>query len=119
MFGDVLKFLREERRLSQKDLATAIGVGHSTITKYERNERQPNFKTLIQVADYFNVSTDLLLDRYMDSTSEIIAQIIVMLYALDKELQIERSLPESIDAYKNHKTQIDRLLLDLLSLHLS
>ncbi len=33
---------------------------------YERNERQPDYNTLIRIADYFKVSTDFLLGRDFD-----------------------------------------------------
>lgn len=34
---------------------------------YERNERQPDYNTLIRIADYFKVSTDFLLGRDFDA----------------------------------------------------
>lgn len=118
MFGNRLKLLREEKGLSQKDLATSLNVGHSTITKWERNERQPDYNNLIRIADYFHVSTDYLLDRFNSDTPELVVQIFSLTTALDKELQIDRSLPESVEVYKNYKTKIDRLFLDLLSFRL-
>lgn len=117
MFGDKLKALRENKDLSQKELAAAIGVGTSTITKYERNERQPSFDTLIKIADFFNKPIDYLLDR-QTVEPEMVPQIATLIYALNKELQTQRSLPETIAVYKEYKTQIDRLLLDLLSNYL-
>jgi len=120
VFGDRLKILREKQGLSQKDMAAALGMGTSTITKYERHERQPDFETLIKIADFFQVSTDILLDRYKEgSKEEAITQIITMIYALDKELQTSKTLPETILIYKDYKTQIDRLFLDLLSYRVS
>ena len=58
-----LRLLRNSRNLSQQSLANAIGVSKSSINMYERGEREPSFKTLIAIANYFNVDTDYLLGR--------------------------------------------------------
>ncbi len=63
MFSTILRALREEKGLSQKELADVLGVSRPAITKYERIERQPDFKTVEQIADFFNVSVDYLLGR--------------------------------------------------------
>ncbi len=119
MFGKKLKALREGKNLSQEELGLALGLSRPTITKYERNERQPDLKTFMQIADYFSVSADYLLDRSYANTPEIIPQITSLITVLDKELQANKPLPETIGIYKEYKTQIDRLLLDLLSYRVS
>jgi transcriptional regulator with XRE-family HTH domain len=57
-----LRELREERGLTQKELAQALGLSSkSTITNYEQNDRDPDYETLIKIAKYFEVSIDYLL----------------------------------------------------------
>ena len=63
MFGDVLKRLRKESDLTQRDLGRLLGVSESTIGMYERNQREPAFEMLEAIADYFNVDMDYLTDR--------------------------------------------------------
>jgi len=63
MFGDALKQLRLESKLTQKELAHIIGVSESTIGMYERNQREPAFEVLEAIADYFNVDMDYLTGR--------------------------------------------------------
>lgn len=60
---NILKQLREERGLYQKDIASAIGVDRTTYVKYERGSSEPDFKTIGKLADYFDVSIDYLLGR--------------------------------------------------------
>lgn len=60
-FGERLKELRTEKELSLKDLSQEIGIGVATLSNYERNERKPDFDTLINLSRYFNVTTDYLL----------------------------------------------------------
>lgn len=63
MFGENLKKLREEKCISQEELAEAIGVSKSTIGMYEQGKRTPNNRRdiLRKLADYFYVSIDYLL----------------------------------------------------------
>lgn len=63
MFGERLKELREDQGLTQSDLANYLHISRPTITLYENNTNQPDFNTLIQIADKFNVSLDYLLGR--------------------------------------------------------
>jgi len=68
MFNERLQYLRKERGLTQKDVSAILGVKINTLAQYEKGNREPNFKTLCVLADYFNVSTDYLLGR----TNEIV-----------------------------------------------
>lgn len=63
MFSDRLRSLRTLKGLSQSDFAKQIGISKSSVNMYERGEREPNFKTLECIADYFNVDMDYLLGK--------------------------------------------------------
>lgn len=58
-----LRHLRKEQNFSMKQLGEIIGVSESTISLYENGHRQPDFHTLIKLADYFNVTVDYLIGR--------------------------------------------------------
>ena len=58
-----LKELRKKKGLSQQRLAMELNVNQNTISRYETGEREADYKTLIMLADYFNVSIDYLLER--------------------------------------------------------
>lgn len=62
-FGERLKQLREEHSLTQQALAEQLQTVRSTINKYEKNTRKPEYETLIKIADLFNTTTDYLLGR--------------------------------------------------------
>ena len=63
LFGTRLKSLRESRSLTQNDLATYLHIARTTITAYENDTNQPDFDTLINISNIFNVSLDYLLGR--------------------------------------------------------
>ena len=58
-----LKELRKKKGLSQQRLAMELNVNQNTISRYESGEREADYKTLIMIADYFDVSIDYLLGR--------------------------------------------------------
>lgn len=62
-FGERLRLLREESKLTRDDLAKNLNISYSTISKYETNIRFPDRETLIKMADLFEVSIDYLLGR--------------------------------------------------------
>lgn len=63
MNGNKLKSLRENCGLLQKELADILNISLSSISMYERGERQPDNETLKKISNYFNVSIDYLLDN--------------------------------------------------------
>ena len=56
-----LKELRNEKGISQLKLAMDLSMNQNTISRYETEERQADYETLIKIADYFNVSIDYLI----------------------------------------------------------
>ncbi len=63
IFKERLIKLREERNLKQKEFAEAVQIHNRNINRYELGLREPDFDTLVQIADFFDVSTDYLLGR--------------------------------------------------------
>ena len=53
-----LKSLRERANVSQRALAEHLGISQQSINKYENHGIEPDIETLIQIAEYFNVSVD-------------------------------------------------------------
>jgi transcriptional regulator with XRE-family HTH domain len=63
LFSIRIKKLRESKNLKQQDLAKILNISNSAISKWEQGAREPDFKTLKVIADYFNVSTDYLIGK--------------------------------------------------------
>lgn len=51
MIGKVLKYMRNEKKLKQVDLAKRIGVGNSTVSQYETENRQATFDMIEKIAN--------------------------------------------------------------------
>ena len=65
-FGEKLKKLRKEFDLTQEDFANAMGMSFQSVSKWERGDGYPDIELLPIIANYFDVTTDYLLD--VDST---------------------------------------------------
>lgn len=58
-----LRTVREQRNLSQKDVAKYLGISPQAYGYYERGERSPGAGNLRKLANFFDVPVDFLLDR--------------------------------------------------------
>ena len=68
-----LKYLRTLKGISQKDVSRAIGCSEVVYNRYENGKREPPIDVLIELADFFDVTTDLLLGRNIEA-SELLSE---------------------------------------------
>lgn len=85
-YGQILKQLREEKGLSQQELADKFSINRSTYARYETSSTQPDYSILIRLADFYDVSVDYLLGR--EHTKDVV---VIAAHRSDNELD---SLPE-------------------------
>lgn len=60
--GENIKKLRIEKGLTRQDLAKALKVSDSTISRYENNKREPNMETINKIAKALEVSPSEFFD---------------------------------------------------------
>lgn len=63
MIGDTLKRLRTKKGLTSEELCSKIGIKGGSYRNYERDDRKPDYDTLVKLADFYDVTTDYLLGR--------------------------------------------------------
>jgi len=51
-----IKYYREKKNITQKELAEAINTTQQSIARYENGERKADQNILFALADYFNIS---------------------------------------------------------------
>lgn len=61
ILGVRLKELREERGLTQRQLAEQLGINSVTYLHYEKDQREPPLALLADIAKFYGVSVDYLL----------------------------------------------------------
>ena len=61
MFTKILKELRIEKGLTQKEFAKEIGYAQSAVCSWENGEKEPKMSAIIAISKFFGVTTDYLL----------------------------------------------------------
>ena len=54
----MLKILRKKNRITQKELAAALHISQTSVSKYERGESEPDLEMIIKMSDFFGVTID-------------------------------------------------------------
>lgn len=71
MLGEKIKKYREEKKMTQVEVADVLGVKPATISKYEAGTLEPNIESLKKLAELFEVSVDELLKEDEFDVSKI------------------------------------------------
>ena len=64
-----IKKYRKEMNLTQEELSEAMGVTIGAVSKWESGNTVPDILTMMELADFFNISMDLLLGYNLSSKS--------------------------------------------------
>ena len=63
MLNEKIKELRKAKRVSEVEMASALGLTKQCVSNWENDNIQPSIEMLVKIADYFGVTTDYLLCR--------------------------------------------------------
>jgi transcriptional regulator with XRE-family HTH domain len=100
LFGERLALVRKKQKVSQDELAKAIGVHAPVIGRYERNEVKPSIEVAVKIAQELKASLDYLVGFVDHEIDQDTLQKILDIQALN-------------EADKNHIINtIDALLRD-------
>lgn len=69
MVADKIKALREQKGMTQTDLAKQLGITRSSVNAWEMGISVPSTQYIVELAHIFKVSTDYLLG--VDSTATV------------------------------------------------
>ena len=58
--NSMLKRLRKQKRITQFQLAEALNISQTSVSKYERGVCQPDLNVVVLMSDYFGMSVDEL-----------------------------------------------------------
>lgn len=121
-FGDKLKKIRTDRKLSQEELGELLGTTKQVISRYETNQRTPKITVVKEYAEKLNVPLEYLINNEISDPTEISEPNVQALPRLTPkdEREIAKDLEamlNSLDnkngmaAYNNPEDEEDRELL--------
>lgn len=90
-FGEKLKKLRLERKMSQEQLATLLGTSKQVISRYENGQRSPKISIVQEYAEKLGVPLDYLIDNNMNEIFELVPDAIP--YKRGRKIPIVGTIP--------------------------
>lgn len=88
-----LRDLREDRDLTQEDVAKLIGIDQRTLSNYENGKTNPDSFVITKLADFYGVSADYLIGRETERTAQISM-------IQDKLAKIQKELSDVLEEIK-------------------
>ena len=104
---NVIKELRLETNILQKQLAQAIGTNEKTIVRWENGQSEPSAYYLVKIAKFFHVSTDYLLGLEDDLGQKSYP---------DPQSTLTPEEQKVISAYRNLNASNRKMLLRMLNI---
>jgi transcriptional regulator with XRE-family HTH domain len=62
-YYEIIRGLREDNDLTQKQIAAVIGTSYQQYQKYENGKSEPPTRVILCLAEYYGVSTDFMMGR--------------------------------------------------------
>lgn len=111
-FARTLSLLRQERGVSQRNAAQALGISQALLSHYENGIREPGLSFVVKACDYYAVSADFILGRTLSRDGTTIST--EALY--DSSLEKDNVLRGSVLATLSKKLLVNSIgvLFDLL-----
>lgn len=110
-FNKNLKFIRQQKGISQQEIADKLKLDRSTISRWENNDMDATVENAIQVADMFNISIadlvgkDLTVDNSNSSFNEL-----ELLFDKNKDILTEDDKEYIKFIIEKRKKEIDKEL---------
>lgn len=73
-FPRVMKMLRKERGLRQKEAANQLGVAQALLSHYENGKRECGLDFLVSAANFYGVSVDFILGRTSSRSGTVVSE---------------------------------------------
>ena len=101
-FSSTLAMLRREKGLSQRQAAAELGISQALLSHYENDAREPKLEFVINVCDYYMVTTDYILGRTKERA--------------DGATRLSAQIDEVVDTLEALKLEEEKLIIKLRTL---
>ena len=86
-FGDNLKLLRKEKKLSQEDLAEKMNVSRQSVSKWETGEAYPEMNNILQLCKIFGCKINSLVNDNIEDVNSLDEEIKMSVVKFKEEKQ--------------------------------
>ena len=86
-FGDNLKKIRKEKKLSQEQLAEKVNVSRQSVSKWENGEAYPEMNNILELCKIFNCNINDLIHTDMSDISSLDEEIIMNVVKFNNQKQ--------------------------------
>lgn len=116
--AQVLKALRKDKKLSQKEIAAYLGIPATTYNTYESGRTEPPLEMLVRLSYLYDVSIDVIVQRdrlfrTMEDAQEKIGDVKQQLKELEEQLGEAGTenpvFKDFLEAMGNLAEQLERL----------
>lgn len=108
--NETIRALRREKKLTQEQLAEAIGVSGASVSKWENGQCVPDLTVLTELADFFEVSVDAMLGHVLNpKTMEALLTRMDALCTAGQYRQAEEQAEKVLRRYPNSERAVERV----------
>lgn len=65
-----IKYLRQEKKLTQEDIAKIVDKSRVLVSQWESDDREITTEDIIKLSDYFNIPMDALISKDLRFTTK-------------------------------------------------
>ena len=115
MLGVKIKLYRENKKMTQNDIANILDVSPATVSKYESGALEPNIESLKRLAELFEVSIDELLNDDEEEKFDVSKINVLEVLREQKEMKLKGNLyhnTQVIFAYNTNHIEGSKLTED-------
>ena len=91
--GEKIKIIRENKKMSQENMAKSLHVSYQAVSNWERGKSYPDISNIIMISDLYSISLDeliredknykdILLEKKVSSITDTILNVIFLLFAV-------------------------------------
>ena len=91
--GEKIKYFRLAHNITQEQLAQDAEISHSTLRKYEANERNPKYEQLLKIADALGISVNIFTDFDIRTMSDFSS----LIFKMNEQLDLSDCSPQELE----------------------
>ena len=86
-FGENLKIIRKNKKMSQEELAEKVNVSRQSVSKWETGESYPEMNNILELCKIFNCKLNDLVHTDMSDISSLDEEIIMKVVKFNEKKQ--------------------------------